>query len=358
MSQKPQSVPSSVSISDQASAWFARLQADDVSSEERSRFQEWYRAQPQHAEAYDKTRKLWSLLQIPAEQVSGRIRGESVKGINTQNSATVDDAEEPAINSGNAQFNNPARPQGGTEANRPTAGKLGRRFSVVVCLSLLLILAGRQLPHQLQNWQSDYHTAAGQQLSLELDDGSRLTLNTDTALAVHFSTQQRRIELLRGEAYFEVAPNKQRPFIVDGGDAEARAVGTAFSVRKQAENLRVAVSEGIVEVGTGSASTLVRAEQQVDVLLTRIQPVLNATNDDAFAWQRRQVVFNRQPLAEVLDEVNRYRAGRIVAVNPALAERVLSGVFNVGDAGAVTEALQATLHAQAVKLPGGLVLLY
>ncbi|MCQ8130635.1 FecR family protein, partial [Methylomonas sp. WSC-6] len=98
--------------------------------------------------------------------------------------------------------------------------------------------------------------------------------------------------------------------------------------------------------------------QQVDVLRNRLQPLLHAANDDAFAWQRRQVVFNRQPLAEVLDEVNRYRAGRIVAVNPDLAERVLSGVFNVGDADAVVDALQATLHAQAVNLPGGLVLLY
>ncbi|MCK9609230.1 MAG: FecR family protein [Methylomonas sp.] len=356
MSQKPQTLPSPASISDQASAWFARLQADDVSSEERSRFQEWYRAQPQHAEAYDKTRKLWSLLQMPAEQVNGRIRGERLNATQTQNSATADYAAEPAISSGPEQFDNPTRPLSGAEANPP--GKPSRGISTFVYLSLLLLLAGWQCPRQLQNWQSDYHTAAGQQLSLDLEDGSRLTLNTDTALAVHFSTQQRRLELLRGEAYFEVAPNKHRPFIVDGGDAEARAVGTAFSVRKQSRNLRVAVSEGTVEVSADSASTLVRAEQQVDVVLHRLQPVLNTANDDAFAWQRRQVVFNRQPLAEVLDEVNRYRAGRIVAVNPALAERMLSGVFNIADAGAVTEALQATLHAQAVKLPGGLVLLY
>lgn len=347
---------SSSSISDQASAWFARLQADDVSSEERSRFQAWYQSQPQHAEAYDKTRKLWSLLQIPAEQVHGRILIENLNNTKTQNGVAVEYAEEPDISSMRADT--PLRPLGGAEANLPSAGKPSRRISTFVCLSLLLFLAGWQLPRQLQNWRSDYHTAAGQQLSVELADGSRLTLNTDTALAVRFSAQQRRIELLRGEAYFQVASNKQRPFIVDGGDAEARAVGTAFSVRKQAENLRVAVSEGIVEVGTGSASTLVRAEQQVDVLRNRLQPLMNSANDDAFAWQRRQVVFNRQPLAEVLVEVNRYRAGRIVAVNPALAERVLSGVFNVGDAGAVVEALQATLHAQAVTLPGGLVLLY
>ncbi len=349
---------SSDSISDQASAWFARLQADDVSAAERSRFQAWYKAQPEHAEAYDKTRKLWSLLQIPAEQVHGRILIENSNNTNNRNGVAVDYAEEPAISSRQIQADTLYRPLSGAEANLPSAGKPSRRFSAFVCLSLLLLLSGWLLPRQLQNWRSDYHTAAGQQLSVELADGSRLMLNTDTALAVRFSESRRRIELLRGEAYFEVAPNKQRPFIVDGGAAEARAVGTASSVRKQTENLRVAVSEGIVEVGTGSASTLVRAEQQVDVLLTRIQPVLNAANDDAFAWQRRQVVFNRQPLAEVLDEVNRYRAGRIVAVNPALAERVLSGVFNIADAGAVTEALQATLHAQAVKLPGGLVLLY
>ncbi|MCQ8130493.1 FecR family protein, partial [Methylomonas rivi] len=223
---------SSDSISDQASAWFARLQADDVSAEERNRFQDWYRAQPQHAEAYDKTRKLWSLLQIPAEQVYNRLQAENLVGENSQNPETVAHAD--AL----------LRPLSGAEANPFSAAKPSRRISTFVGLSLFLLLAGWQFPKQLQNWRSDFHTAAGQQLNVELADGSRLTLNTDTALSVHFSASRRRIELLRGEAYFQVAPNKQRPFIVDGGDAEARAVGTAFSVRKQAENLRVAVSEG------------------------------------------------------------------------------------------------------------------
>lgn len=329
---------SSDSVSDQANAWFARLQADDVSADERSRFQAWYKAQPEHAEAYDKTRKLWSLLQLPAEQVYQRLQAENPGGESGQSY----DAIQPAA----------AAP-----TQLPASNKPGPRLAVLGCLSLLL-LAGWQFPKQLQNWRSDYHTAAGQQLSVELADGSRLMLNTDTALAVRFSESQRRIELLRGEAYFQVAPNKQRPFIVDGGDAEARAVGTAFSVRKQAENLRVAVSEGIVKVSADSASTLVRAEQQVDVEPKRIQPVQQVAIDDALAWQRRQVVFNRRPLAEVLDEVNRYRSGRIVAVNPALAERVLSGVFNIGNAGAVVDALQATLPVKAINLPGDLVLLY
>ena len=76
MSDKPQSA-SSDSLSDQANAWFARLQADDVGDEERRRFQNWYRAHPEHAEAYEKTRKLWSLLQMPAERVHQRLQAEN-----------------------------------------------------------------------------------------------------------------------------------------------------------------------------------------------------------------------------------------------------------------------------------------
>ncbi|WP_231890943.1 FecR family protein [Methylomonas koyamae] len=222
----------------------------------------------------------------------------------------------------------------------------------------MLILAGWHLPKQLQNWRSDYHTEAGQQFSVDLEDGSRLTLNTDTALAVRYSDNVRKIELLRGEAYFEVAPNKSRPFVVDGGQATARAVGTSYSVRKQADDLRVVVGEGVVEVVADQAKALVHAAEQAEYRQGQLQAVTNLDNDDALAWRRQQIVFHRQPLIQVLEEVNRYRSGRIVAVNPQLAERVVNGVFNNGDPDAVVAALTATLQAKALRMPGDLVLLY
>ncbi len=328
---------SSVSVSDQANVWFARLQADDVSDEERQRFEVWYRASSAHAEAYEKNRKLWSLLQFPAERVHSRIKKEE-----QHRDATV-----PPDSSATKNVLKPAK-----------FNHTVRYWVGMSCLSLLLILVGRQMPALLQDWRSDYHTVSGRQMSVALEDGSRLTLNTDTALTIQFSDAERRIELLRGEAYFEVAPNKARPFIVDGGNAEAKAVGTAFSVSNASDTTRVSVAEGTVQVRVEQSTTLVHAEQQVDVVQRRILPVLSVVNDDTFAWRRGQLVFSKQALDEVLAEVNRYRRSRIVAVNSALASRIVSGVFNIGDPDAVVDALQATLHAQRFDLPGGLVLLY
>jgi len=355
MSQQQPSPTSSTSVSDQASAWFVRLQADDVSHAERSHFQAWYRADPQNANAYESTRKLWSVLQLPAERVQERLKTETPASTDPKGNDLAKLNPEP-----NPLFPHRLKPalthQAKCSASR--RGGFARRIATLACLSLLWLSITWYLPAQLQNWQSDYHTAPGQQLKVSLADGSRLTLNTDTALVISFTPQQRRIELLRGEAYFEVASNKARPFIVDGGRADARAVGTAFSVAKRADDLRVSVNEGTVEVSADSASTLVNAGRQVDYRDGQIQAVHKVDSDDAFAWRRGQVVFARQPLAEVLADVNRYRNGRIVAVNPDLAERIVSGVFNIGDADAVVDALKATLHAQTVNVPGGLVLLY
>lgn len=327
----PQKIDSQ--ISDQASFWFARLQADDVGEEERRRFQDWFHADPQHAEAYERTQKLWMLLEMPAERVHARV------------SAELSTPE-------------PVRPPLALSKKNRASGGMRHAYPIFAGLGLLMVIAVWQMPPLIQNRQSDYYTEPGEQVSVNLEDGSRLTLNTDTALKLHFSPEERRIELLRGEAYFEVAANKARPFIVHGGRAHARAVGTAYSVGKFGDDLRLAVSEGTVEFSAGAESAPVGAGQQADYRQGRIGAVLKLDGDDMFAWRRGQLVFNHQPLAQVLAELNRYRRGRIVVLNAALAERVVSGVFNCRDAGAVLEALKATMHAQAIDLPGGLILLY
>lgn len=383
MSDKQQST-SSLSVSDQASAWFARLQADDAGDDERRRFQDWYRAHPEHAAAYEKTRKLWSLLQLPAERVHQRLqeartepspiigdsskspspRGRGVGPRGSQQSKTLIYTPSPCpLPKGDGSVLTFTTTPIGREQDEgllqtPPPGGRNLRWFSLGCLSLLLMVACWHLPKQLQNWRSDYHTEAGQQFRVDLEDGSRLTLNTDTALAVRYSDSLRKIELLRGEAYFEVAANKNRPFVVDGGQATARAVGTAYSVRKQAHDLRVVVSEGVVEVAADQAKALVHAAEQAEYRQGQMQAVTKLDNDDALAWRRQQIVFHRQPLTQVLEDVNRYRSGRIVAVNPQLAERVVNGVFNNGDPDAVVAALTATLQAKALQMPGGLVLLY
>jgi len=312
-------------VSEQASAWFARLQADDVTAEEQARFKSWYRASREHARAYDRMRVLWEMLEAPAQRVQAKVDAEQVPP--------------------------------------PLANKSphSRRFMAASPLILgIAVLLSNQLSMLYQNWQSDYHTGPGERLTIALDDGSRITLNTDTALNVDFSAAQRRIELLRGEGYFDVAPNKSRPFIVTNGTASARAVGTAFSVRDFADAMRVIVSAGTVEVSSNNAhqAVLVHLNQQVSYQQGRIGPVKPANILEALAWQRGQLIFNRQPLATVVDEVNRYRRGQILLINPELKERIVSGVFDTNEPNAAVDGIKATLNINALNLSERLVLLY
>lgn len=317
------------SVSEQASGWFARLLADDVTAEERARFENWYRASHEHARAYHRIQALWAMLETPAQQVQAKVEAEQVP-----------------------------------DAPPPLTGKRPhfRRF---MAASSVALAAGVLLSHQLstgfQNWQSDYHTAPGEQLTVALDDGSRIVLNTDTALSVDFSADRRRIELLRGEGYFDVAPDKSRPFTVTSGAASARAVGTAFSVRDSGgDAMRVIVSEGTVEVTADKAHEAVRvhANQQVAYQRGRVGPAMSADILEALAWQRGQLIFYHQPLPKVIDEVNRYRSGQILLINPELKKRIVSGVFDTADPNAALAGIKATLKISALSLSGRLVLLY
>lgn len=308
------------SVSDQASAWFARLHADNVTAGEQEQFKSWYGESQQHAKAYDKMLLLWDQLEAPGKRVHARL-----------------EAEQPL----------------------PDKHSYARRLMATSALALVTLLS-YQLPVHYQNWQSDYYTAPGKQLTVVLADGSRLTLNTDTALAVNLSDKQRNIELLRGEAYFQVSHDKNRPFIVSNGVAHARAVGTAFSVKKTDEDMQVIVSEGTVEVSAGKADApaLVHINQQVNYQQGRVGPVMSSDIMETLAWQRGQLIFKQQPLSKVIQEVNRYRSGQIMILNSKLKQRVVSGVFDTSDPNAVVDGIKTTLKVSSASLSNQLVLLY
>jgi len=131
-------------------------------------------------------------------------------------------------------------------------------------------------------------------------------------VAIEFSAGQRSLTLVRGEAFFEVTHDSNRPFIVKSGDARVRAVGTAFNVRAIEDQVRVAVTEGTVAVtGESRSTTLVNANQKVAVTAGQTGKVQSSANLQATAWQQGSMIFDGQPLAEVLQEIDRYTQYRI-----------------------------------------------
>ena len=179
---------------------------------------------------------------------------------------------------------------------------------------------------------SDYRTAPGEVRLVQLPDGSTAELGPSSALALDYTTQERRVRLLAGEAFFTATPRagaEERPFITQAAGGETRALGTQFVVDVHHEGARVLAVEHQIEVSLGTSSAVILSPGEEvgyerDGGLTQVQ-----TRDlaQATAWRRGMLVFDDVPLADVVDTLNRYRRGRIVIMDSALAQRRVSGVF-------------------------------
>lgn len=204
---------------------------------------------------------------------------------------------------------------------------------------------------------------SGEQRHVKLEDGSRIYLNTDTAVAVAFTPQQRTIRLLTGEASFTVTPETVRPFTVQSGDVSTRALGTSFLVQRHQDAVTVTVTEHAVQVsatdGRQVPATVVRQSEQISYSTEAGLGRAHAVDANAIAaWQRGKMIFEAQPLAAVVEELNRYRAGRIMILNPALRSLNVTGVFDIGDPDAALRMIEQTLRIHDTTLTPYLVLLH
>ncbi|WP_313371773.1 FecR domain-containing protein [Achromobacter animicus] len=194
-------------------------------------------------------------------------------------------------------------------------------------------------------WQTrmaDYRSATGEQRNFTLEDGTRLTLNTDSAVNLQFDHTQRRILLVAGEIMIatrhEPARADARPLLVATAEGTVRSLGTRFTVRQQSGSTQVAVQESAVEIAprSGNARRL-HAGEQTRFNRDAVEPPQSA-DAHADAWARGQLVADEQRLGDFLAEVGRYRPG-VLRVDPQIAGLRLSGVFPLAD----TDRILATL---------------
>lgn len=199
----------------------------------------------------------------------------------------------------------------------------------------------------------------GQMRHQTLADGSQITLNTDTVLEVRYGGGTRNVRLIRGEAFFDVAHDPSRPFVVESRAGSARVLGTAFDVRLRGRAARVSVLRGAVQVepAHGGGRAVVQAGQWA--WLGPDRPLAQALEDPVAvdAWRQGRLVVYRRPLSEVIAEINRYRRGRIILGGETLERTTVSGVFDVARPETALDALVASLDLRTARL-GGFVLVY
>lgn len=200
-----------------------------------------------------------------------------------------------------------------------------------------------------QGMFADYHTATGEHRAIALADGSRLLLNTATAVNVRFDASQRRVVLKTGEIAITTAPDS-RPLIVEAGTAELRPIGTRFSVRRDAPGggIGLAVTEGRVAVRSLGAGDerIVEAGQGARITAAGVTALRSLTAADT-AWTDGVIIASRMRLADFLAELGRYRPG-LLRCDPAVADLRLTGAYPLGDTDRVLDALAQTLSVSIV----------
>ncbi len=219
-----------------------------------------------------------------------------------------------------------------------------------------------------------YATAVGEQRDIALPDGSRIRINTNSRLRVAYTKERRTVRLYRGEVFVEVVTSADSPFEVDTGNIMVTAVGTAFAVRIEESNaVEVNVTEGRVRVNTqatlpvadspGAESNEYTAElnarQQVrfDQVIGSVQTLEQAQLERELSWRDGMLIFDRQPLEQVVAEVSRYTSVKIVITDPGLRRLEFGGYFPTGDIEALLNTLESNFGIHVDHVQPGLIYL-
>jgi len=286
----------------EATDWSILLRDDPDDADLRRRFETWRAESPLHAEAWLRTERVSDL----ADQALPAFAHEWKAG------------------PGPAHGRAPARPAV-RRARRPAW------FLPAASLALAAAVAFIAAPVVLLRLQADHIADTAEIRSIALEDGSAVTLAPGSAIAVAYRPGERRVQLLKGEAFFAVKPDSSRPFRVEARTVEASVLGTSFDVRLGEGVVTVAVAEGTVRVTGAATGQVLEAGQSLSVDRAGHGTRGSEPPEMVSAWRRGQLYLQNRPLGEAIDDLRRYFPGSIVIADVGLADRPTTGVFNLGD---------------------------
>jgi transmembrane sensor len=314
----------------EAIAWVQRIDSGHVTSADAEMLRRWCATSREHAAAFAEASGVWSDIQRASASL----------------------------------------PYGGREAlpirrSRPAFDRRAVLGGGLAAAAAAAIYVGVDPPlglwPSLNELSADYRTAVGEQRLVRPAEMVAVRMNTQTSVTVHAGDGETdRLELVAGEALFEAAESR-RALVVLAADGRAIGHGARFDVRRLNGPAGAAVSitcfDGQVRIERDADSAVIGPAQRVRYDATGLGRVAAIDAEAESAWQRGIVLFRATPLAEVVEEINRYRSGRIVLVNAGLAQKPVSGRFRIDQMDEILARLEQAFDARARKLPGGLVLL-
>lgn len=319
-----------------ASEWLVALKERPDDAALRAGFEAWLAASPAHADDWAEMIRTSAALgrfkpahrpdweSFVAEHRAARARADASEG-------RSDATSRPGLahlRSGRRWF---ARP-------RPL---LALAAAAAACL---VLLAGPALVLRLE---ADHMTEVAEQRIVRLDDGSTVQLAPRSAIGVLYGAERRHVRLLKGEAFFEVAHDSRRPFVVEAAGLDVTALGTAFDVRLGGEGTGIAVQQGVVRVEAARAQPLLSERLEAGDWLRvasdgRVERGQVLPGEVA-AWRRGRIIAKNRPVAEIVEQLRAYYDGLIVLHGADLASQPLTGVYNLSDP---VDALRAVARAQ------------
>jgi len=326
----------------EASAWITRLHGLDRTPEMEAGFRRWLAERPENAQEFEGLTEVWELLGAGASSRAAPRLGRWERS-----------AEARELQALRAH---------GASSSRP--GPRPRRWHKGLALAACAVLALAAFGVWRLDFEPTYATAVGEQRVVRLDDGTRISLNSDSRLVTAFGATERRVRLVRGEVLFEVARDTGRPFVVDVDGHSVTALGTSFVVRR--DDLRVAVTliEGKVAVASATTRQPSRSQAHAPEILKPGERLIlsasapsrldNPRLEAVTAWRRGEVLLDDTPLPEAAAEMNRYDATAIVIDSPRAERLIVSGLYHTGDSAGFAHSIARMYGLRVVEHDGRL----
>jgi len=328
-------------IEEEAALWIARLDTRDLSKADLEKLYEWKAISIQHSDALERMAALWGGADVLDEL-----------------NYISDDFE---------------------IQESPSMWRIERPIVMVAIAASFMFVFGA-LVYQLSGSGQDegqlreYATVVGEQETISLADGSSLILNTDSAVAIEMSDDNRIVRLIKGEAHFDVESDPSRPFLVYAGEGIVKAVGTAFTVHLQKKAVEVTVSEGVVALISQPDMTLALEEVPIaelkplaaltagqNAVFSREVEHVESMSDEALGrkllWRDGFIAFTGEPLVSVVADVSRYTDVVIEIEDEGLESLPVGGYFKVGEIEGMFEALETSFGVQVKRVSSSHVIL-
>lgn len=300
----------------QAIDWLITLRSDDISDEELQNFAEWLAQDHAHSEAFAEAENLFDDMSMAANFTS--VHGSTFE----------------------SKENDLSQPTTSLTKNQSTRRWYTPALAIAACWITGIVLFFPPQTYWWLQWISDYHTQTGELKEVILNDGSRLLLDSNSAVSIVFEDTIRNITLHTGRVQFTVADDSERPFSVTAGNWNIKALGTVFQVFKKNGNISIAVQEHSVSISststasysTASTGTIINNGQQLLVNNDILSTPTKAEMKQLSAWQQQRLIVNDRPLSDLIEELEYYHNIHIILADSTLTDLRVTGVFSITNA--------------------------